>query len=47
MGIHGQNLFLDRPNRIVIAKFSSWAAPNDYRALALTHMAVREIRRVL
>jgi len=47
MGIHGQNLFLDRTNRIVIAKFSSWAAPNDYRALALTHMAVREIRRVL
>jgi len=47
MGIHGQNLFLDRANRIVIAKFSSQAQPTDYRAIGLTHMTVSEIRRLL
>jgi CubicO group peptidase (beta-lactamase class C family) len=47
MGIHGQNLFVDRQNRIVIAKLSSQNAPIDYQATALTHRAVGEIRRCL
>jgi CubicO group peptidase (beta-lactamase class C family) len=47
MGIHGQNLFVDRHNRIVIAKLSSQNAPIDYQATALTHRAVGEIRRCL
>ena len=47
MGIHGQNLFVDRTNKIVIAKFSSLNDRVDLRALPLTHMAVAEIRRCL
>ena len=47
MGIHGQNLFVDRSNRLVIAKVSSQDSPIDYRATALTHRAVAEIRRCL
>ncbi len=45
MGIHGQNLFVDRANRIVIAKFSSWAQPTDYINLPATHIAVRRLQR--
>ncbi len=47
MGIHGQNLFIDVENRIVVAKFSSWAESTDYSALPLTHMAINSIRRCL
>jgi CubicO group peptidase (beta-lactamase class C family) len=47
MGIHGQNLFVDRSNRIVIAKVSSQGTPIDPQAGALTHRAVAEIRRCL
>jgi len=47
MGIHGQNLFVDRANRLVVAKVSSWAQPVDFRAIALTHRIYDEIRRVL
>jgi hypothetical protein len=47
MGVHGQNLFIDRANHIVIAKFSSWSQPTDGRALWLTHTAVAEIGRCL
>lgn len=47
MGIHGQNLFVDRTNRLVIAKLSTHAAPIDNRAQALTHRAMPEIRRCL
>lgn len=47
MGIHGQNLFVDRTNRLVVAKLSSQASPIDYRALPLTHRAFSEIRRLL
>jgi CubicO group peptidase (beta-lactamase class C family) len=47
MGIHGQNLFVDQANRIVIAKLSSQHAPIDPGALALTHRAVAEVRRCL
>jgi CubicO group peptidase (beta-lactamase class C family) len=45
MGIHGQNLFVDAANRIVIAKFSSQNDPIDPRAMWLTHQAVAEFRR--
>jgi CubicO group peptidase (beta-lactamase class C family) len=44
MGIYGQNLFIDRANKIVIAKFSSWKKPTDYLALPLTHYMVKRIR---
>ena len=47
MGVHGQNLFVDRANRIVVAKLSSFASPIDGAASALTHRAVDEIRRCL
>ena len=47
MGIHGQNLFVDRTNRIVIAKMSSQASPIDYPAVLLTHRAIAEFRRCL
>jgi len=47
MGIHGQNLFVDRANRIVIAKVSSQDDPIDYQATTLTHRAVAEVRRCL
>jgi CubicO group peptidase (beta-lactamase class C family) len=47
MGIHGQNLFVDRSNRIVIAKVSSQGAPIDPQAGALTRRAVAEIRGCL
>jgi CubicO group peptidase (beta-lactamase class C family) len=47
MGIHGQNLFVDRTNRIVIAKLSSQDNPIDYPAVLLTHKAVNEFRRCL
>lgn len=40
MGIHGQNLFVDRINRVVVAKTSSWAAPTVNLALWLTHAQV-------
>ena len=45
MGIHGQNLFVDRRNRIVIAKFSSWSESTDYVALPLTHFTIDRLRR--
>jgi hypothetical protein len=47
MGIHGQNLFIDRANEIVIAKFSSQAAPLDMARIALTMRAVDELRKQL
>ena len=47
MGIHGQNLFIDRANRIVIAKLSSRSNRIDYQALPLTHRAVPEFRRLI
>ena len=43
MGVYGQNLFIDRANQIVIAKFSSWKKPTDYLALPLTHYLVKRI----
>ena len=47
MGIHGQNLFVDQANRLVIAKLSSQHSPIDPGAMALTHRAVAEIGRCL
>lgn len=46
MGIHGQNLFVDRANRIVIAKLSSQER-FDIPVVTLTHRGIREIRRTL
>ena len=46
-GIHGQNLYVDRTNDIVVAKVSSWADPSDYPRARLVQRAVAEIRRCL
>jgi CubicO group peptidase (beta-lactamase class C family) len=45
MGIHGQNLFVDPANRMVIAKLSSQNSPIDPQSMWLTHKAVREFSR--
>jgi CubicO group peptidase (beta-lactamase class C family) len=47
VGIHGQNLFVDRASGLVIAKFSSQAAPLDAARMALTMAAVSRIRQSL
>jgi hypothetical protein len=47
MGIHGQNLFVDRANDIVVAKLSSQAAFFDYQATLLTHRAFVALRKFL
>ena len=47
MGIHGQNLFVDHTNRIVIAKLSSQGIPFDLPACLLTHRALQSIRNCL
>jgi CubicO group peptidase (beta-lactamase class C family) len=47
MGIHGQNLFVDPVNRIVIAKLSSQAQPLDAARIALTMRAVSQLRKFL
>jgi CubicO group peptidase (beta-lactamase class C family) len=47
MGIHGQNLFLDPVNQVVIAKLSSQAAPLDAPRIALTMRAVSQLRKFL
>jgi CubicO group peptidase (beta-lactamase class C family) len=47
MGIHGQNLFVDRVNQIVIAKVSSQAMPMDAARIALTMRGISELRRWL
>jgi CubicO group peptidase (beta-lactamase class C family) len=36
LGVHGQNLFVDRSNELVVAKFSSQASPLDKRLITLT-----------
>ena len=46
MGIHGQNLFVDRVNRTVIAKLSSQAMPMDAARIALTMRGVSELRKL-
>jgi CubicO group peptidase (beta-lactamase class C family) len=47
LGIHGQNLFVDRRHEIVIAKVSSQARPLDPERIALTMRAVAAIRQFL
>jgi CubicO group peptidase (beta-lactamase class C family) len=47
MGIHGQNLFVDRAEQIVVAKVSSHALPIDERRIPLTMRAVSRIREFL
>jgi CubicO group peptidase (beta-lactamase class C family) len=45
MGIHGQNLFVDRKRRLVMAKLSSWKQPIDNLSLWLTHKAFARLQR--
>jgi CubicO group peptidase (beta-lactamase class C family) len=47
MGIHGQNLFIDPANEIVIAKFSSQAPPLDIGLIAATGAGVNAVRKAL
>jgi CubicO group peptidase (beta-lactamase class C family) len=47
MGIHGQNLFVDRANELVIAKLSSQALPLDAARMSLTMRAVSQLRKFL
>lgn len=47
VGVYGQNLFIDRANQVVIAKFSSQAPPLDQGRIALTLLGVETIRRHL
>ena len=47
LGIHGQNLFIDRKRELVVAKFSSQAAPLDAARIGLTLRAVARIRNSL
>ncbi len=44
VGVFGQNLFIDRENQIVIAKFSSQALPMDEKQILLTMRGVEGIR---
>ncbi|MEP3116144.1 serine hydrolase [Nisaea sp.] len=46
-GVHGQNLFVDRENEIVVAKVSSQARPVDEERNALTIRSVKAIIGVL
>jgi CubicO group peptidase (beta-lactamase class C family) len=47
LGIHGQNLFVDRRNELVIAKLSSQALPIDAARINLTMRAVSQLRKCL
>ncbi len=47
VGIHGQNLFIDRKLEFVLAKVSSQALPLDAARIALTLRAVSRIRNSL
>jgi len=47
LGIHGQNLFIDRAAQLVVAKFSSQAAPMDGPRIALAMKMVSTIRDFL
>ena len=47
LGIHGQNLFVDAANEIVIAKFSSQAQPLDIERIGLTGNLVAALRQAL
>jgi len=47
LGIHGQNLFVDCKNNIVVAKFSSQPDPLDVECIGLTGKLVRALRQEL
>ena len=47
LGIHGQNLFVDAARQIVIAKFSSQAAPLDAARIGRTMGMVAKLRQLL
>ena len=47
LGIHGQNLFIDRKSELVIAKVSSQAMPLDAPRIGLTMRAVAQLRKAL
>jgi CubicO group peptidase (beta-lactamase class C family) len=47
MGIHGQNLFVDRRNQLVVAKLSSQAMPLDAARITLTMRAISQLRKSL
>jgi CubicO group peptidase (beta-lactamase class C family) len=47
VGIHGQNLFVDRARQVVIAKVSSQAVPMDHARIALATRAAEAIRIAL
>jgi len=47
LGIHGQNLFVDAANEIVIAKFSSQEQPLNAELIGLTGKLVSALRREL
>jgi CubicO group peptidase (beta-lactamase class C family) len=44
MGVHGQNLYVDRANGFVLAKLSSQAQPLDAERMALTTRGVERLR---
>ena len=44
-GIHGQHLFVDRANELVIAKVSSQAIPIDENRISLTMDGIAALRR--
>jgi len=46
-GIHGQHLFVDRAEQLVVAKFSSQALPLDGDAIRMTYRAIDAIRAML
>jgi hypothetical protein len=45
MGIHGQNLFIDRANKVVVAKTSSWKKRIDYVPLWATDRGFEKLQR--
>ncbi|WP_428392688.1 serine hydrolase domain-containing protein [Lichenicoccus sp.] len=45
MGIHGQNLFVDRVNQLVVAKLSHWPKPTMSLPTWLTHKAFGRLQR--
>jgi CubicO group peptidase (beta-lactamase class C family) len=47
LGIHGQYLFVDPVNQIVISKFSSHAAPMDAARIGLAMRGVSQLRKLL
>ena len=47
LGIHGQNLFVDRKHSLVIAKFSSQPDPLNVASIGLTGELVGALRQEL